>query len=94
MAIVAYLPVYIPSQTPKRKARGSGCKPILSFVLAAEILQSNQITERLIMTAIIDNDEYQHPVPCGRAMATASTIGLVQCEKQLEVQQGNWAIVT
>ena len=79
------------SQTPKREARGSSCKPILSFVLAAEILQSNQITEQLIMTPIIANDEYQ---PYGRAMATASTIRLVQCEKQLKVQQGNWAIVT
>ena len=50
------------SQTPKREARGSGCKPILSFVLTAEILQSNQITEQLIMTPIIANYEYQHPV--------------------------------
>ena len=32
---------------PKREARGSGDKPILRFVLPAEILQSNQIAERL-----------------------------------------------
>ena len=31
-------------------------------ILAAEILQSNQITEQLILTPIIANDEYQHPV--------------------------------
>ena len=37
---------------PKREARGSGDKPILRFVLPAEILQSNQIAERLIKIPI------------------------------------------
>ena len=74
--------------------RGSGCRPIFGFVLAADIVQSNQIAEQLIMTPIIANYEYQHPVAMLRVMATACTIGLAQCEKQLEVQQGNWAIVT
>ena len=66
-----------------------GCKPILSFVLAAEILQSNQISEQLIMTPIIANYEYQHPVAMWTCDGNCSTIGIAQCEKQLEVQQGN-----
>ena len=33
---------------PSAQARGSGCKPISSFVPAARILQSNQIAERPI----------------------------------------------
>ena len=37
---------------PEREARGSGDKPILRFVLPAEILQSNQIAERLIKIPI------------------------------------------
>ena len=46
---------------PKREARGSGDKPIPTFVLTAEILQSNQIAERLIKI------NYEIPTPRGSA---------------------------
>ena len=70
---------------PKREARGSGDKPILRFVLPAEILQSNQIAERLIKIPIPREPARRY----GFGLRVQVSFDTAQNERQPEVQQGN-----